>query len=72
MANTTKNRLFYGDMGCNKTQGKTMPMFQEAFSLFRQPLSVIDLFRNVLRGFEKICFFTEECKIKNPRYWRGL
>lgn len=26
MANTAKNRLFYWDMGYNKTQGKTMPM----------------------------------------------
>lgn len=25
MANTTKNRLFSGDIGLNNTQGKTMP-----------------------------------------------
>jgi hypothetical protein len=31
MANTAKNRLFYGDMGYNKTQGKTMPMNQDGF-----------------------------------------
>ena len=31
MANTAKNRLFYGDMGYNKTQGKTMPMLGGAF-----------------------------------------
>lgn len=31
MANTTKNRLFYWDMGYNKTQGKTMPMLGAAF-----------------------------------------
>lgn len=57
MANTTKNRLFYGDMEYNKTQGKTMPMLLVAFSFLRQPLSVIDLFRNVLRRFKKIYFY---------------
>lgn len=54
MANTTKNRLFYGDMGYNKTQGKTMPILKDAFSFFGQALSVIDLLRNVFRDFKKI------------------
>jgi len=31
MANTIKNRLFYGDMGYNKTQDKTMPVNKEGF-----------------------------------------
>lgn len=29
MANTTKNRLFYWDMGYNKTQDKAMPVLFE-------------------------------------------
>lgn len=52
MANTAKNRLFYGDMGYNKTQSKSMLVLQEAFSFLRQALSVIDLFRKVLRSFK--------------------
>ena len=71
MANTTKNRLFYGDMGYNKTQGKTMPMLLGAFSFLRQPLSVIDLFRNVLRGFKKF-YFEIKFKQKSPRNCMGL
>jgi hypothetical protein len=44
MANTTKNRLFYGDMGYNKTQGKTMPLLSVDIShkltpLFRSKLT---------------------------------
>lgn len=31
MANTAKNRQFYGDMGFYNTQGKTMPMLKLAF-----------------------------------------
>lgn len=54
MANTAKNRLFYGDMGYNKTQSKSMLVLQEAFSFLRQALSVIDLFRKVLRSLR--CF----------------
>ena len=33
MANTAKNRLFYEDMGYNKTQSKTMPMLVGAFEV---------------------------------------
>lgn len=33
MANTTKNRLFSGDMGYNKTQDKTMPVLFEGLTV---------------------------------------
>jgi hypothetical protein len=41
MANTAKNRLFYGDMGFYKTQGKTMAMLGGAF---------------LVSGFTLVCF----------------
>ena len=71
MANSAKNRLFSGDMWYNKTQGKTMPMLCGAFSFLKQLLSVVDLFRNLLRDFDKICFIRKR-KIKKTRYWCGL
>jgi hypothetical protein len=37
MANTAKNRLFYGDMGYNKTQSKSMPVLGSAFEVWDSP-----------------------------------
>jgi hypothetical protein len=34
MANTAKNRLFYGDMGYNKTQSKITLMLVAAFEVW--------------------------------------
>ena len=33
MADTAKNRLFYGDMGYNKTQNKTMLVLFEGLTV---------------------------------------
>jgi hypothetical protein len=48
MANTAKNRLFYGDMGFYNTQGKTMAVLAHAF-LVSGFTSVT--FRIFLKGF---------------------